>query len=80
MKYPSFQWLLFVFIAFSLNIHNITLLPTIQNNSVVLALVIATMGMNIIVFLYYPFKALFYDNFQSKLKEETKQSVVQDRN
>ncbi len=61
MKYPSITWLLFVFIAFSLNLHNITLLPSIQTNLVQIALVVVTIGINIIVFLYYPFKSLIYD-------------------
>ncbi len=80
MEYPSIHWLLFVFIAFSLTIQNITLLPSIQDKLFQLALVIATISMNMIIFLYYPFKALIYDNSKSKLKEAIKQKVAQDRN
>lgn len=59
MKYPSFTWLLFVFIAFSITLNNVVLLTVIQfSNSLQLLLTIATIGMNAIVFLYYPFKAI----------------------
>ena len=58
MKYLSIEWLLLVLFSFALTIHNVNLLPNLNTEVVKLALTFSTIGMNIIIYIYYPYKSL----------------------
>ena len=62
MKYPSIEWLLLVFISFSLTIHNVNYLPNLKTELVKIALTFATLGMALIIFIYYPYQAVKKQN------------------
>lgn len=56
--YKSTEWLLLVFVTFALTLHNVTLLPNLNTELSRIALTVSTVGMNIITYVYFPYKSI----------------------